>query len=195
MSLPRDAWSAIVLTGGTGARLGGADKAALDLGGRPLLDHVIDGLPPRTPIVVAGPFRPTDRAVTFSREDPPGGGPAAGIAAAVPHISTPLVGVLAVDVPSGPSFMTHALASLASDSSIDVVIPVDSEGRGQLLCTAWRTDSLRAAVEAVTDWQGRPVRDLLTGRQVLELPMDDAALDDIDTPEDLERARQRWSSP
>lgn len=195
MTPPRDDWSAIVLAGGTGARLGGVDKAAVDLAGRPLLDHVIEGLPAHTPIVIAGPPRPTDRAVTFAREDPPGGGPAAGIAAALPHITTPLVGVLAVDMPSGPSFMTHALAALASDPSLDVVIPVDADGRRQLLCSAWRTDSLRSAAARCLDWHGRPVRDLFADMRVRELPVDDAALADIDTPADLERARQRWSSP
>lgn len=194
MTPTRTDWSAIVLTGGTGARLGGADKADLDLAGRSLLDHVIDGLPPHTPIVIAGPSRPVNRAVTFACEDPPGGGPAAGIAAAVPHIMTPLVGVLAVDVPSGPSFLTHALAVLASDSAVDVVTPVDAEGRRQVLCSAWRTDSLRSAAARYPSWHGHPVRDLLADMRVLELPVDDATLADIDTPADLERARQRWSS-
>lgn len=42
----------VVLAGGLGRRMGGADKALLELDGRPLLDHVLDRLRPQVRSVV-----------------------------------------------------------------------------------------------------------------------------------------------
>lgn len=185
-------WSAIVLTGGTGARLGGVDKAGLVIAGRPLLDRLIDALPVEVPVIIAGPPRPVQRPAEFVVEDPPSGGPAAGIVAALGLVSTPLVGTLAVDVPAGATVMDAALGVLQDDDDADVVVPVDADGRRQVLCSAWRTDALRSAAGRHPDWHGRPVRDLLAGMRVRELPLSRGELDDIDTPEDLEKARRGW---
>jgi len=182
-------WTAVILTGGTGKRLGGADKAGLEISGRTLLDHLLAGLPADVPVVIAGPARPVPRQVTFAVEDPPGGGPAAGIVAALPHVATPAVGIIAVDVPSGAAFMARALTSLAGHDGTDVVVPVDADGRRQVLCSAWRAESLRSAADRHADWHGRSVRDLLDGMRVHDVPIVPGELDDIDTPEDLERAR------
>ena len=43
---------AIVLAGGQGARMGGADKALLTLAGRPLIDHVITRIAPQVAKVI-----------------------------------------------------------------------------------------------------------------------------------------------
>lgn len=186
--------SVVILTGGAGSRLGGVDKAMLDIGGSPLLDRVLADLPAAVEVVVAGPERPVPRPVDFALEDPPGGGPAAGAAAALARVTTPLVGILAVDVPTGPSVLVSALASLGPRDDIDVVVPIDPDGREQVLCAAWRTASLRSALAREPDWHGRPVRRLLDGMRILRLPMAAGDLADIDTPEDLERARRRWPS-
>lgn len=191
MSGTRHDWSVILLTGGTARRLHGADKAMLDLAGTTPLAMVLDSVPPDVPVIVAGDPIPTPRPVTFCREDPPGGGPAAGIASALPWTATDLVGLLAVDMPWSVPILESAVTALR-DSAADVVVPIDGDGRRQLLCSAWRTEALRQAVTHAGDLSGRPVRDLLTGVGVLELPhcgSDDLA--DIDTPEDLSRARDR----
>lgn len=78
---------AIVLAGGTGRRMGGASKPDVIVAGRRMLDHVLDELAAqKVPAVVVGPPDldvPLDSptGVTLVREDPPLGGPAAGIAA------------------------------------------------------------------------------------------------------------------
>ncbi len=78
-------WSAVVLAGGAGARFGGADKLAVIVAGRALLDWTLTGVVRAgcTRIVCVGPRRPTEAEVTWCREDPPGGGPLAGLAAGV----------------------------------------------------------------------------------------------------------------
>lgn len=185
-------WSVIVLTGGMGRRLGGRDKAAITVLGTTLLDHVIGGLPDDVPVVVAGPGRPTPRPVTFCVEDPPGSGPVAGIAAAAHAIATPYVAVIAVDLPWSAPFVVDLVGELAGTDH-DVLIPIDGDGRRQLLCSAWRTASLHEALERLGKPHQRAVRDLVDGARVGERALSEAELSmlaDIDTPEDLERAQR-----
>jgi molybdopterin-guanine dinucleotide biosynthesis protein A len=97
-------YDAIVLAGGAARRLGGADKPALSVGGRPLLDRVLAACPDAAVTVVVGPGRPTRRAVVPALEDPPGGGPLAALDAGLRHTTAPTVLVLSADLP----FLTRA---------------------------------------------------------------------------------------
>lgn len=77
----------IVLAGGSGRRLGGADKAAVTVAGRTLLSRALDArvLAARTVVVAPKSSRPAAGAaaaeVLWALEDPPLGGPVAGVAA------------------------------------------------------------------------------------------------------------------
>lgn len=75
--------AAIVLAGGRGSRLGGTDKAAIDIDGQMLIDHVLAAVAECVPIVAVGPPNLARSGVTVVREDPPFSGPVAGIAAAL----------------------------------------------------------------------------------------------------------------
>jgi molybdopterin-guanine dinucleotide biosynthesis protein A len=75
-------YAVIVLAGGAAQRLGGRDKPALPVGGRPMLDRVLAAASGATRRIVVGPARagvPAD--VIQVREEPPGGGPVAALAA------------------------------------------------------------------------------------------------------------------
>lgn len=190
----RATWTAIVLTGGTGRRLGGIDKAALDIAGTSLLDHVIDALPATVPVVVAGPERPTRRTVTFRLEEPPGSGPVAGIEAAMACVDTSYVAVMAVDIPWSAPVVDLLVAELVATDDADALIPMDADGRRQLLCSVWRTPALASALALLGDPRGRSVRDLVAGARVRERPLTTAELPllaDIDTPADLAREQRR----
>jgi molybdopterin-guanine dinucleotide biosynthesis protein A len=72
----------IVLGGGEGRRLGGVSKPDLLLGGRRLLDRVLDAGADCAPRVVVAPETvEAPHGVLRTLEDPPAGGPVAGIAA------------------------------------------------------------------------------------------------------------------
>lgn len=79
----------IVLAGGTGRRLGGACKPDVLVAGRRMLDHVLDGvaglrgrgLPAGRVVVVAPQQVALPDGVLRALEDPPLGGPVAGVAA------------------------------------------------------------------------------------------------------------------
>lgn len=192
--MPAADWSVIVLAGGRATRLGGIDKSRLALPGGSSLGVLLAGLPDDARVVVAGPEQATSRPVTFVAEEVPFGGPVAGIAAGLPHIHTPHVVVLAVDAPWSVRLIPTLLEEM-SRSGDDVVVPVTGDGRRQLLCSAWNTAALRAAVAGLPDPHGVPVRDLVGACLVREWPVPASTADllrDIDTPEDLARARGRF---
>ena len=112
---------AIVLAGGESRRFG-SDKLAADLGGRALLDHALDGLPAHTAIAIVGPERPMDRDVTFLREDPPGGGPAAGLIAGLTwalEAGAEVILVLPGDAPGAGRAANLLLAAVAQPAGED----------------------------------------------------------------------------
>ena len=78
---PRTGYAAVVLSGGTGRRLGGTDKALLELDGATLLGRALAAVAGADEVVVVGPSAATAYPVGFVLEDPPGGGPAAGLLA------------------------------------------------------------------------------------------------------------------
>lgn len=187
-------WSLIILTGGSGRRLGGAEKSQIEIGSSTLLERAITPWPETTKLIVCGPEEPTPRPVIFCREDPPGGGPAAGIAAALDLVSSDLVGVLAVDMPWSAPVLLATHQTLMDHPESNLVVPIGSDGRHQLLCSLWRTADLRTIVESLGNLHGRPVRDLVERASMVTMPVDPSdspLLDDIDTPGDVIRARLR----
>lgn len=184
-----------MLAGGTARRLGGLDKPALAVAGRTLLDRVLDAVPTATDVVVVGPPRATGRAVRWAREEPPGGGPVAALAAGLATVTAPRVLLLAGDLP----FLTPAAVSALLDGLVDgtdAVLAVDDAGRDQPLCAAWRTDGLRTALPAAP--AGAALRALLRHARVVRLALPAAPAGpppwwDCDTPGDLEQARS-WTA-
>lgn len=186
----------MVLTGGGSRRLG-RDKATAHVGGRTLLDRIVSAVPPGVTVVVVGPVVPgLAGRVQFAREDPPGAGPLAGIGAGLRLVGTPMVGVLAADMPFGWPALAASLARLDAEvavdaGSVDAVVPVDAGGHAQPLCAAYRTDALRAGLAAVGELAGRPVRAALAALRVVQWSPPPESVLDIDTDADLVRARQR----
>src|SRR3954470_12452040 len=95
------AFSAVVLAGGVAARLDGADKASVELHGRTLLAWALDAVVDAGEVVVVGDPVPTERPVTFTREDPRYGGPVAALLTGRDALLQPRrwLAVLACDMP------------------------------------------------------------------------------------------------
>lgn len=180
--------AAVVLCGGTSRRFGGVDKTRQLLGGRTVLDTLLDALPAAWPVTCVGVARPTTRRVAWAREDPPLGGPAAGIAAGLTAIpTTEYVVVLAGDQPhAGPAAPLVADALAAQAPGVDGVAARGADGRPALLLAAYRRDPLRAALAGDVRDQG-VYRTLARLRiEVVDVP--EAQALDVDTPADLSRA-------
>lgn len=175
-------WGGVVLTGGDAARMDGVDKASIEIGGRTLLEHVLAALGDLPGIVVVGPRVPTSRPVTFTREHPVGGGPAAGLLAglgAFPRLPELLV-VLAVDMPR----VTRATVARLRDAfAYDGAVLVD--GRRQHLCAAYRTGALLAAAPPPEGRRGLPMHRLVGDLRLVEVPAVDSEARDVDSWQDL----------
>ncbi|WP_030621606.1 DUF6457 domain-containing protein [Streptomyces sclerotialus] len=109
-------YDAIVPAGGAARRLGGADKPALAVGGRSLLDRVLAACPGAARTVVVGPERPTTRPVVTTREDPPGAGPVAALDAGLRRTTAGTVLVLSADLPFLTAATVDSLLAAVADA-------------------------------------------------------------------------------
>ncbi len=178
----------MVLCGGQGRRFGG-DKTSADLAGRPILDHLLDDLPANWDVLCVGQRRPTGREVRWCREEPPGGGPVAALAAALPSVSSPVVVLLAGDMPYAGTAAAMLADRLAELDGVEAVVGTDGDHRLQPLLGAYRAEALRRALPGSP--AGTPLMRLMDRLVVVTDPVGDQAGLDVDTPDDLEQARHR----
>ncbi|MER6993823.1 molybdenum cofactor guanylyltransferase [Saccharopolyspora hirsuta] len=183
-------FAAVVLAGGRARRLGGVDKVLLPVGGRTLLDRTLDAVAAADPLVVVGPPRTTARPVRWTAEDPPDGGPLAGLKAGLALLpaETRAVAVLAGDHPHlTPDTITRLLAALRATPEAAGAVLTDSDDRPQWLVGVWRSAALREAMPA--EVRNRPLRAVLAPLAPLHVPAIESEASDVDTPEDLREAR------
>ncbi len=195
----------IILAGGASRRMG-RNKLLLQRDGVSLIGIVVQGVHRQlfarassVPMIVVGP-QPSEGTiptagfeVVFTREEPPGGGPLAALAAGIAEIgqspgADSVVIVLAGDAPLGPDAMSLLLDTVAAiGADHDAVLLADAQGRLQPLCAAYRLHPLRQALDALGDTSGLRMDDLLEQLAVARVTDTvDAALD-IDTPDDADR--------
>lgn len=192
--VPYDPYDAVVLAGGAARRLGGADKPGVRVGGRALLDRVLAACAgARTTVVVAAP-RPTVRPVRWAREEPPGAGPVAALAAGLRHTTAEHAVVLSADLPFlRPATLRRLLAALHETGAHGALL-TDADGCDQPLVAAYRTAALRrelAALAAAHDGlTGLPLRRLTGALRLTRVP-DPHASFDCDTWDDIANARAR----
>lgn len=173
--------AALVLAGGRAARLGGADKPAIVINRRSLLSTAASaalGAGARR-IVIVGPARPglirdliaehqqpeqppgipSEIAVEFTTERPPGAGPVPALSAGLDLVSEPWLYLLAADLPFLSSdHLTALLASARQASAAAGAIFVDADDHPQWLVSCWQTARLRTALR---DYQGSSLGGLL----------------------------------
>ena len=173
----------VVLAGGQSRRFG-SDKLAAPLAGTTVLDHLLGSLPQEWAVIAVGEQRPTPRALTWTREDPPGGGPLAGIAAGLALVTTDLTAVVAGDMPYAvPGLRTLAAALAAAGPDTAAAVAVDDEGHANPLLAVYRTTAARDLVPEPA--HGIPAKTLLALPH-LEVPITGITSRDVDTPEDLQ---------
>lgn len=202
--------SAIVLAGGKARRLGGASKPDLIVGDDTLLDLALAAceVAHAAPVVVVGPDSLARDGVLITREDPPGGGPAAGIAAGL----TALVGLsgreaggfghddyvlcLACDMPSAADAVLELIeAAASSDSDSDGAWLVDDMGHSQPLLAVYRSQALADAAWAMPELTGASMKQLTRELDMTPVLGLHQASDDVDTWQDADRWGARpWPS-
>lgn len=184
---------AVILTGGTAARMDGADKASVEVDGVTLLERALHATMAALDVVVVGEQVPTSRPVTFTLEDPLHGGPAAGLLAGLDRLrpGLDLVLALAVDMPRVEAGTVARLTwAVEGDPEADAACLVDPEGRRQPLAAVYRVDALRAArPKSAEDEHGLAMHRLVGGLRVVEVPVVGDEARDVDTWEDLRTLR------
>ena len=138
--------AALLLTGGSSRRLG-TDKATLVVDGERLVDRLGRLLLTECrPVLEVGPGYGTLPAV---REEPPGAGPLAAVAAGATALTAaghtgPTI-VMAVDL---PGVTASIVAWLCGHPSSDSVVPI-VVGVAQVLCARYSADALASATQLV----------------------------------------------
>lgn len=180
-------FAAVVLAGGQATRLGGFDKASIEVGGRTLLALALDAVVDAAEVVVVGAPVPTERPVTFVLEEPRHGGPVAGLLTGRDALlrTPPTLAVLAVDMPR----VDHGTLRRLQEAAVghDGAVLVDDDGRRQLafVVETARLDAVRPGLE---EQHGMSVRALLDGLDLAEVPAVGREARDIDTWADLRDA-------
>ena len=180
-------YDAVVLAGGLARRLEGADKPALEIGGVTLLDRVIRACAEATRIVCVGPPRPTSSPVRWTREDPPGSGPVAALAAGLALTRSPHVVLLAADLPFLTADVVHTLWTNAADH--DGAVLVDEHGKDQWLAACYRRSALTEAIARHDSVVGLSLKRLLAGLDLASVPDAEGRAFDCDTWEDVTHVR------
>ncbi|MGN8244428.1 molybdenum cofactor guanylyltransferase [Cellulomonas soli] len=186
-------FDAVVLAGGRARRLGGASKPEIPVGGRALVDHVLEATVGARRVVLVAPEHLVRPGVVTVLEDPPDGGPCAGIAAGLDALGSDpagLVLVLACDVPLAAQVVPALLAAVGgAEPGVDGARVTDQDGRPQHLLAVYRRRALDDAVRrhgGPEGVRGLPVRILLGGLRLVDL-VDPHGAADADTWDDVHR--------
>lgn len=174
-------------------RLGGVDKASIEVGGQTLLEHALDATAAADEVVVVGPEVPTSRPVTWTREEPVGGGPAAGLLAGLDALAEhpELVCVLAVDMPRFSRATLDRLVDVLVSDGGDAACLVDEEHQKQWLAAVYRHDPLvRARPASRAAEHGLSLRRLMMPLRILAVPAMPHEARDVDTWADLRDLRE-----
>lgn len=185
----------MILSGGDAVRLSGADKASIEVGGITLLEHALGALVDVNEVVVVGEPVPTTRPVTFTREDPAGGGPAAGLLTGLRCFARrpDLVAVLAVDMPLVTSTtFRRLLATRAAHPESDGAALIDEGRKLQYLCAVYAVESLHRVQPSYEDEHGLSMRALVGGLRLEHVPAYGPEARDVDTWDDLLTIREAF---
>lgn len=167
----------------------GRDKALVEVGGRVLAVRVAEALADAGATEVFAVGGALDAlghlGLHAVPDDFPGEGPLGGLLTALSHAASPLVAVLACDLPAAaPSAVRLVVAALDADLHLACAIPL-VHGRSEPLHGAWRRSS-RPQIQAMFDRGERAVHRVIAGLAGTAVHgVDPAALADADTPAEL----------
>lgn len=191
----------VILAGGRGQRLGGVNKAFIEIGGQRLIDRVARVVGDCDPIVVSiGRMSPQTALLPGVRQvsdiQTDFGGPLAGVAAVIEvldNCNCELLLTVAVDTPFfPPDFLTRAMAALGGAPAIVAAYA----GQPYPTNALWRLASLRGLPDQIRNGSApRSLKRLAEALGAARLDYSDLSPDDpfanINTAADLAAARLR----
>ncbi|MGU3494948.1 molybdenum cofactor guanylyltransferase MobA [Xanthobacteraceae bacterium A53D] len=189
----------LILAGGLGRRMGGVDKALVDLAGRPLLSHVLDRLAPQVDQILLSANGPPERFAAFGLKVMPDTlpdhpGPLAGVLAGMEALAGHLPDhALLLSVPADAPLIPADLAArllAARQAAGSVMAHATSGGRDHPVVALWPL-GLRHVLRAYLEAGERRVYGFI--RQQGSTPTDWACagydpFQNVNTPEDVAHA-------
>lgn len=180
----------IVLAGGQSRRMGGGDKGLLDLGGRPVIAHVIERLGCARAISANGdPARFARFGLPVLPDSVPDWpGPLAGVLAGMDWAAGQGIARILTAAADTPFFPRDLGTRLAAAKAPVVMATGGGDHPAFAMWDVALRDDLRAALHSGT----RRMRDWMDARGALrvEIPGEDPFFN-INTPADLDAARRR----
>jgi molybdopterin-guanine dinucleotide biosynthesis protein A len=194
----------IVIAGGKGTRLGGRDKAFLEIHGEPIIIRTLRlfrSLFAQTIVVTLDPGRFADLGVDVTADRYPGGGPLAGIHAGLLATRTPYAFVAACDMPLlETDVIRFLIGRIGPDSEAppDVVVPWwdgDVEPLHAVYarrCIAPMERCLNGGTHAIRDFLQHVRVDYVPEQVVAQLAGAARSFTNVNTPSELERLTREW---
>jgi molybdopterin-guanine dinucleotide biosynthesis protein A len=187
---PRNAITAIILAGGQGRRMGGQDKGLIEIGGKPMVEHVLDAVGPQAAAVVISANRNLERYRALGCAvvaDATGDslGPLAGILAGLAATTTRYALVVPCDAPLLPADLGRRLYTALRRAGKRLAVAHDGE-RVQPLFLLMDT-GLGRALDGYFKTGGRRV-DLWVKRQrpaVADFHSEARAFTNVNEPADM----------
>ena len=185
--------SAVILAGGRGTRMGGADKGLLHYRQRPLVEWVLEAVRPQVNEVLISANRNLDgyagygcRILSDTLPDYPG--PLAGVLTAMGAVATEWLLVAPCDTPHLPADLVQSLWRAAQSDGVPIAIATDAaQAHYTIMLVQTRLaeslrDYLNSGQRAVHRWQQtfHPARHQFAGR----------SLENFNTPADLQPSGQ-----
>jgi len=193
-----------VLAGGAARRYGGSPKGLLTVGGRRILDRVVDAVQAVTgtpPLLIANAsdaaaWRPDLKTLADAR---PGLGTLGGIYTAVTAAPGPVLCV-AWDMPFVPEALLRVLSDRMATGSYDAVLPESSGRRGlEPLCAIYGPGCAPAIARRLDQGDLMAISfhaDVRVGivplAEVRRFGDPDELFFNVNTPDDLARAEALW---
>lgn len=190
--------SLVIQAGGKSRRMG-QDKALLDFGGRPLIQHIFERLDSIADevLIISNHGSYTFLGVTIIPDVIPACGPLGGFYTAMVKAVNPLVAVVACDMPFvSPSLFIYQYQILENEA-FDATIPLGSDGfepfhavyRKQACLPSLKT-TLDAGELCIHPWLEVLRLRCLTPEEIIPFDPDGRAFMNTNTPTEFERALQ-----
>ncbi len=201
---PADRIGGVILAGGLGRRMGGADKALLELGGTPLVQRAIDRLAPQLGPVAINANGDPARFAPYRREvlpDPVAGhpGPLAGVLAGLIWAEArglEAIVTVAADTPFFPRDLVVGLRLAAASEGTPIALAASADPEGRLrrhpTFGLWSV-ALRPALAEALEAGVRKVVAFTDAQGAATAVFKGEAVDpffNVNTPEDLARAEE-----
>jgi len=195
--------SLVIQAGGASSRMG-EDKALKPFLGRPLIQRMIERLSPIADEVIVTTNRPEEYDFLNLRLIPdlkPGRGALGGLYTAIASATTPVVAVVACDMPFASAKLIETAAKLMVEEEADVVIAKNDEGY-EPLHAVYRRESCLPAIESainadqwkVVAWFPQVKVRVLTADEIKSSDPDGLAFWNVNTPEEFAKAEKLATS-